>query len=82
LCTRGNFSIYGGYVSEKFHDRKTTMLDVNTPHGKNGVVGIRHITRDTEHKKEEPFVFMFLGIMLVFMAKHHSDHMKYSAWCR
>jgi len=30
IVYKGTFSIYGGYVSEKFHDRKTTMLDVKT----------------------------------------------------
>ena len=52
------------------------------PHGKNGVLGTRHMTRDTEHKKEEPFVLMFLGMMLLFLAEHHGDQMKCSALWR
>ena len=61
---------------------KPQCLTFLRPHGKNGVVGIRRITHDTEHKKEEPFVLMFRGMMLVFLAKHHGDQMKCSAWWR
>jgi hypothetical protein len=74
------FSIYGGYVSEKSHDRKTTMIDVKTSWEKWGYGN--HITRNTEHKKEESFVLMFLGMILVFLAKRHGDQMKCSAWWR
>ena len=49
------------------------------PYGKNGVVGTRHMTHDTEDKEEEQFVLVFTGMMLVFVAKHHGDQVAQSA---